>query len=219
MQLKNYLVALLLVFTGAYQTTSSADGNPEKGKSIYATCSACHGQNGEGLQATNSPRLAGLHDWYLVSQLQKFRSGLRGASPGDTFGSQMAVFAKALENNQAISDVAAYIGTLNAELPDRTETTGDPEKGATLFFDEIRCAACHGATGQGLKQPYGKGSGAPRLSGQHDWYLIRQLENFKAGIRGDPKDKYAMEMRVKVKIEVRNDQVIKDLAAYLSGLE
>jgi cytochrome c oxidase subunit 2 len=131
----------------------------------------------------------------------------------------MAVFAKALADEQAILDVVAHIGTLKSAHPARTELDGDPERGSKLYSEEILCSQCHGSTGQGLKQPYGKGSDAPRLAGQHDWYLIRQLQNFKAGVRGDPKDKFAMEMRVKAKIEISGDRDIKDLAAYLSNIE
>ncbi len=217
--MKSHLLVFSLVLLSAFQFSAFADGDPAKGKSIYATCIACHGQNGEGLHATKSPRLAGLHDWYLVSQLTKFRSGLRGASADDIPGSQMTVFAKALTDEQAILDVVAYIGTLKSGHPARTEPSGDPVRGSALYSEEIRCSQCHGSTGQGLKQPYGEGSGAPRLAGQHDWYLIRQLQNFKAGVRGDPKDKFAMEMRVKAKIGISGEKDIMDLAAYLSSIE
>lgn len=217
--MKIHLVVFLFAITSTFQASVSAAGDPAKGKQIYATCSACHGLNGEGLQATNSPRLSGLHDWYLISQLEKYRSGLRGANSKNTFGLQMASFAKALDNDQAILDVVAYIGTLTAVHPKRTENSGDPIRGKFLYMDEIRCSQCHGSTGQGLKQPYGEGSGSPRLSGQHDWYLIRQLQLFKTGIRGDPKDKFAMEMRVWIKLHVKSDQDINDLAAFLSEIE
>lgn len=217
--MKSHLLIFHLVFFSTFHISAFAQGDPVKGKSLYANCSACHGQNGAGLQATNSPRLAGLHDWYLVSQLTKFRSGLRGAHSDDIFGSQMTVFASALKNEQAVLDVVAYIGTLKSNHPARTELSGDPNRGSILYSEEIRCSQCHGSTGQGLIQPYGKGSDAPRLAGQHDWYLIRQLRNFKAGVRGDPKDKFAMEMRVKAKIGISSEQDIRDLAAYLSNIE
>ena len=71
-----------------------AEGDPVKGKAIYEICVECHGQNGEGLQSTNAPRLAGLRTWYLIGQLEKFRSGLRGANPENIFGAQMAAKAK-----------------------------------------------------------------------------------------------------------------------------
>ncbi len=38
-----------------------------RGKAQYAAaCSACHGARGQGIQAMNAPRIAGLGDWYLV---------------------------------------------------------------------------------------------------------------------------------------------------------
>ena len=87
---------------------------------------------------------------------------------------------------------------------------GDPGKGKTIY---TTCAACHGQNGEGLRA-----TNSPRLAGQQDWYLIRQLQNFKAGIRGDLKDKFALEMRMRAKVDLQNDQVIKDVAAYLSTL-
>lgn len=46
-------------------------------------------------------------------------------------------------------------------------------------FDDRYCTTCHGTDGQG-----NEGVQAPRLAGMEDWYLKRQLENFRAGIRG-----------------------------------
>ena len=55
--------------------------------------------------------LSGQHDWYLVRQLQNFKGGIRGGS-GDSFGAQMVPMASLLADEQAMKDVAAYIGTL-----------------------------------------------------------------------------------------------------------
>jgi len=63
----------------------------------------------------NSPRLAGMSDWYMVIQLQKFRSGLRGDHPEDIYGLQMVPFATLLPDEQALVDVVAYINTLSSE--------------------------------------------------------------------------------------------------------
>ena len=41
------------------------------------------------------------------------------------------------------------------------------------------CAACHGENGEGRKT-----ANAPRISGQHSWYIARQLNNFKNNVRG-----------------------------------
>jgi len=195
-----------------------ADGDPIRGKSIYTSCTACHGENGEGLQTSNSPRLAGLKTWYLTNQLEKFRSGLRGENPEDIYGAQMASIAKSLPDEQSLKDVVAYIGTLQASRPSRSEISGDPVRGQ----EEFRyCMKCHGTKGQGFKVPITttyRSHYGPRLSGQHDWYLIRQIQNYKAGIRGSRKDKPAWYMQVDVK-SLYKEQAILDLVAYIATLE
>ena len=46
-------------------------------------------------------------------------------------------------------------------------------------YDDRYCTTCHGADGRG-----NYGVQAPRLAGMEPWYLQRQLENFRAGLRG-----------------------------------
>jgi cytochrome c oxidase subunit 2 len=87
-------------------------GNPANGKQRFVTCGACHGPDGLGIQATNAPRLRGMSDWYVVTQLKNFRDGVRGAHPQDLHGAQMALFAAGLTTDQAILDLVAYIDTL-----------------------------------------------------------------------------------------------------------
>jgi len=82
------------------------------GQKIYVTCGACHGADGRGMQATNAPRLAGMSDWYLVTQLKNFKQGVRGAHPKDMYGPQMASMAAILADEQATNDLVAYINTL-----------------------------------------------------------------------------------------------------------
>jgi cytochrome c oxidase subunit II len=88
-------------------------GDLAHGKSIYAaTCSACHGAGGEGVWATNAPRLAGMSDWYMLRQLKNFKQGIRGAHPQDFPGAQMALMAETLNDDKAMGDVLAYLNTL-----------------------------------------------------------------------------------------------------------
>jgi cytochrome c oxidase subunit II len=87
-------------------------GNARRGKHRYVTCAACHGADGGGIEAMNAPRLKGMSDWYLVTQLKNFREGVRGTHPQDMHGSQMALMAAMLNNDQAIADVVAYINSL-----------------------------------------------------------------------------------------------------------
>jgi cytochrome c oxidase subunit 2 len=82
------------------------------GESLYQTCSACHGVNGVGNQATNAPRLKGMSDWYIVTQLKNFKQGIRGSHPKDMYGQQMASMAAMLNNDQLTNDLVGYINTL-----------------------------------------------------------------------------------------------------------
>ncbi len=90
----------------------AATGDAGTGKNYYATCAACHGQNGMGNEALNAPPIAQLDAWYIDTQLHKYRTGIRGAHPRDVEGAQMAPMAKALPSDEALTDVAAYISTL-----------------------------------------------------------------------------------------------------------
>lgn len=107
MKLKIMLAAALVSFS-----TGAMAADAERGKTLYATCGACHGPNGEGMQALNAPRLAGQEAWYVIRQLQNFKSGVRGTNPADTFGMQMAPMAQILPDEAAIEDVAAYVQSL-----------------------------------------------------------------------------------------------------------
>jgi len=93
----------------APRTVTKTTTNAQK---LYVTCGACHGADGRGMQATNAPRLAGISDWYLVTQLKNFKQGIRGAHPKDMYGPQMASMAAILADDQAASDLVAYINSL-----------------------------------------------------------------------------------------------------------
>jgi cytochrome c553 len=92
--------------------SASLQGNPQAGQALFATCSACHGENGAGNQDLKAPRIAGTDDWYLATELRKFRSGARGASPKDMEGRLMRPMARGLANEDAIRNVVAYVETL-----------------------------------------------------------------------------------------------------------
>jgi cytochrome c oxidase subunit 2 len=93
------------------------EGDVADGKSIYRNCSACHGRQGQGIWSTKAPALAGMNDWYLATQLQNFRSGVRGSHPDDEYGQQMRAMTAYLDGEDGVRDVIAYINTLDA--PDR----------------------------------------------------------------------------------------------------
>jgi cytochrome c553 len=91
---------------------ASLPGDPKAGEALYATCAACHGDNGAGNQDLGAPRIAGVDDWYLAAELRKFRSGVRGTNAKDREGRLMRPMARTLADEDAIRNVVAYVGTL-----------------------------------------------------------------------------------------------------------
>ncbi|MBA2965406.1 MULTISPECIES: c-type cytochrome [Ramlibacter] len=93
------------------RVAATIKGDVDTGRRRYATCAACHGAEGQGVAATQAPRLQGMSDWYMARQLKNFREGVRGAHPQDVYGAQMALVAGMLADDAAAGDVLAYINT------------------------------------------------------------------------------------------------------------
>ena len=87
-------------------------GDVAHGEKLFRVCAYCHGGNGMGNESLNAPRAAGMSDWYMKRQLQYFKDGVRGAHLQDFYGFQMGLMGATLQDEQAISDVVAYINTL-----------------------------------------------------------------------------------------------------------
>jgi cytochrome c oxidase subunit 2 len=88
------------------------EGDAGRGETLYVSCAACHGADGEGVEALGGPALTGLNDWYLARQLENFKDGTRGSSPGDTHGAQMRAASATLRDDADIHDVVTYINSL-----------------------------------------------------------------------------------------------------------
>jgi len=106
--------------------------------------------------------------------------------------------------------VAIAAVSLIATVSNTALAAGDVERGKALY---ATCGACHGANGEGQEA-----LNAPAIAGQEEWYLIRQLQNFKNGIRGaDPKDTFGMQMAPMAQT-LPTEQAIEDVAAYINSL-
>ncbi len=88
------------------------EGDVEHGAELYVVCAYCHGKEAQGIEAINAPRMAGMNDWYLVRQLENFKSGVRGGHPQDYYGMQMGFMGRTMQDEQSMRDVVAYINTL-----------------------------------------------------------------------------------------------------------
>ena len=92
---------------------TSLQGDVHAGEERFrAVCSSCHGDNGQGIDDVKAPRLAGVDDWYLATELRKFKAGVRGNNPKDIEGRLMRPMARGLADEDAIRNVVAYIDTL-----------------------------------------------------------------------------------------------------------
>ncbi len=190
------------------QSLAQVPGDAAAGKAAFVTCSACHGANGEGNQTINAPKLAGQAPWYLERQLMNFKQGVRGARDDDVYGKQMVGFAATLDAS-AIKNVMAYLATLPDDRA-RPTVKGDISRGKSLY---TTCAECHGPAGEGIWS-----TKAPRLAQMSDWYLARQLHNFRQGIRGShPQDFQGAQMGFMART-LTHDEAISDLLAYIDSL-
>lgn len=226
MQIKTHSLILLIlslsVITSCNNTNKSEDktiaeakpevikGDALKGKELFTTCIACHGDNAQGIKKMNAPNLTSQDVWYLVRQLSNFKAGIRGTDATDTFGLQMATISKTLADEQSIYDVIAYIKTLPHAQNEQT-ISGDIIKGRDYY--NMACSSCHGSEAAGNEM-----LNSPKLSGETDWYLERQVMHFKKGIRGShPDDKFGAQMKQIAGI-VQDDQMLKDIIAYINSV-
>ena len=93
------------------RAAATVTGDAAAGQVSFALCASCHGADGSGSEVLRGPPLAGQADWYLLTQLKKFRSGERGTRPGDVWGGAMRPNAMALDD-AAMANVISYIQTL-----------------------------------------------------------------------------------------------------------
>ena len=179
-------LALTMTWLAFWSLTASLahTGDAAAGKTRSIPCLACHGAAGVSDHYL-WPNIAGQSEGYLVKQMQDFRDGAR-------HDPWMSPVARNL-SDEDIGDLAAYFSSLPAAAG---EGTVQPEQAKI-------CAACHSA------QMTAANSLWPKLAGQHERYLVKQLHNYQAGRRADP----VMGPLAKP----LSGQDIVELAAYFAG--
>jgi cytochrome c553 len=166
-------------------------------------CSSCHGPDGRSISPT-FPRLAGQQKDYIVAQLQAFRDKTRADPHAQTYMWGMA----ARLSDPTIDGIAAYYAS---QTPVAGEPGASPEiaAGKKIYAEGIpsesvpACMACHGEKAEG-------NGPVPRLAGQHQAYLARQLEAFASMAR-------ANEIMHENSKELTPEQ-ISEVSAYLATL-
>ena len=183
-------------------TAQNCLADTQTGESIYqSTCAACHGADANGIESLSTPMLRGQHASYLKRQLKNFGNGVRNKSP---HAKTMQGIAESLTDEQ-ITLVTTFLSGLELTLQ-TSPSEMDP------LFSEKGCNTCHGSDGRST--PSGL---APSIAGQNSWYVERQFQDFRSGMRGYHKsDLYGRTMRPQA--EALKDSEIKALAEIVNSL-
>lgn len=205
---------------GAAQMSVAA-GDPEAGKALAGTCVACHGEGGNSTVPT-FPKLAGLGEKYLYTELQEIKAGNNGEEGGRPVPQMMGLLDGMGERD--LANLAAYFAQVPMQISGAKEIevkryTGEVIDGLELGAKIYRggdmergvpaCTGCHSPRGLGNAP-----AGYPRLGGQHAEYIAGQLQAFQTGERVNDGDNMIMR-----EIASRmTDAQIKAVAAYIAGL-
>lgn len=201
---------LALLFISGCGAAAGEEYGPERAAVIFNdNCGACHGADGHGNDTFEAPAIAGLPTWYVEAQLDKFRTGVRGAHAEDLPGLRMRPMARALVGDD-VKHVSAYVARLAPKKGVHADLGGDAERGKDLY---VTCIACHGTDGMGNET-----LNAPPIVRLESWYAEEQLHKFKNDVRGaNPKDVTGMQMAPMAKT-LTDDQAVKDVLAYIATL-
>lgn len=185
-----------------------ADEQPVVPPDEFVYCTVCHGVQLKGNPVIQAPRLSGMAEWYARAQLLAFARGWRGTHEKDVYGMEMRPMAAALSAAE-IGKAAGFVASVSSGPAPLTVNT-DVEAGRSLY---VTCAVCHGADGDGNEAMH-----APALTGTNDWYLVRQLLNFRDGARGaHAEDTYGMQMRAAAQV-LPDEGAINDVVTYINSL-
>jgi cytochrome c553 len=188
---------LLLAVSSVQAQVPPAATMPAEIAADATRCESCHGG---GL--ADAPRLNGQRPDYILLRLKAFH-----APAGQTANATKFMFdnASSLDAAKAAA-VADYFARLEPTPPRGGGPLG--EKGRRLYQASSAgvpsCESCHGVVGDG-----GDWGPAPRLAGQHNLYLSRQLSSLSLSVRVHP------QMGSRARALSQDD--IAALVAYLGG--
>ncbi|MGN6113012.1 MAG: c-type cytochrome [Luteimonas sp.] len=195
-------------------------GDAKAGATKAGACAACHGLDGNPSDP-QYPRLAGMPERYVATQLALFKSGERStgmaavmmpmAAPlsaqdmrdlGAFFAQQKA--GAGIADDTVIAD-GAHKGMKFYEVGQQLFHGGDPARGIPA------CMACHGPTGAGNPGP-----AYPHIGGQQAAYVQRRLEEYRAGTTNE-RDHHNFDVMATVAHQL-TDEEIGSLSSYVQGL-
>ena len=197
------VVSLLLFALGACkQIKTDPDSlSLDNVDELVAGCVVCHGVQ----EAQRGPILHGMDQWYLKDQINKFRTGIRGANPDNRSEYLMGVGIRNVKTDLEVAYLANWFASQPPQPAIRT-IQGDLQKGEELY--QRRCASCHGNEGEGELQLI-----SPSLTHLEGWYFYQQMRKFREGHRGyDPRDEGGRVMAASV--QDLSDYDLRNIIAY-----
>jgi cytochrome c553 len=177
-------------------------------ESPQQTCARCHGADGSGaVTGGEAPNLTLQDPAYLRAALEAYTRGSRKSGFMQNIAAQLS--------EARITDVARYYADLpvKAAAPSPADATL-VRRGETIAMEGVpqlaipACSTCHESAGAAV-------IGAPRIAGQSETFLRRELGAMRHGGRGatvwwNPMPAVAHDL---------GDKDIEALAAYYSGLK
>jgi cytochrome c553 len=188
---------------------SAAGREAATGDQLYQACESCHGPDGGGIALQNAPAIAGLPEWYVASQLERFQTGLRGKHPDDVEGLKMRPMSLQVNSPAQRQAVAAHVAGLAPVRSAASLADADAALGEQTY---VMCLACHGPKGEG-----NQAVNAPPLAGLDDWYVALQIRKFRSGIRGAAPGDTIGPVMAAMSMAIQPD-VVDDVAAYVHAL-
>lgn len=188
---------------------TEARADADRARQFFGMCASCHGKHGEGNATLKAPPIAGLPEWYLKAQLDKFRNGARASHPRDLVGLRMRPIGRTLDDADTVL-MAGYVSALPAQ-PQPETIKGSLVKGEGTY--QV-CQACHGPKAEGNQQ-----LGAPPLITNADWYLYDQLVKFKAAIRGGDAAVDPVGASMQGIATTLDEEAMKNVVSYINALK
>lgn len=181
------------LFLGACLVALTSVVNGASERADIEACLDCH--SGSQRQAV-APNLDGQHAAYLRTQLRRFREHARQAFPMDALTQGF--------DDALIERLAETFSGRAWSAPPRA-VPEDRQKAGRSVLKRFDCAACHGPTFTGQEE-------IPRVAGQYEDYLERQLRAFARDERSHPPTGNGSPM------SKLDDQERRDAAAALAGM-
>lgn len=207
-------IYVLTSFTFCSLTFAATAPQIEAGKKIVLegntqgalACMTCHMENGEGMQDSAFPQLAGMTPAYMSKQLKDLQGKLR-------ISDVMNPIAKGLSDEDIASVSAYYASMPRVSKIEKSTSPTKYEQGKLIAERGLwnkgvpACFACHGPNAVGVGESF------PPLINQGKLYISQELHKWQNGTRkNDPA------MLMKTIAKKLTSKEIEAVAEYLGTL-